>query len=92
MNRYSHSSQNKSGDSMRISFIKYEKEQKYGFPKIVGMNVEEIIEPEQVDDKIKELKDKKYTTIIISNELASFSDKIINKYKNDGSINIVIMP
>jgi len=77
---------------MRISFIKYEKEQKYGFPKIVGMNVEEIIEPEQVDDKIKELKDKKYTTIIISNELASFSDKIINKYKNDGSINIVIMP
>ena len=42
MNRYSHSSQNKNGDSMRISFIKYEKQRKYQIPKMVGMNVEEI--------------------------------------------------
>lgn len=77
---------------MKISFIKYEKEQKYNIPKMAGMNVEEIIEPEQVDNKIKELKDKDYTTIVISNELASFSEKIVNKYKYDDSIKIIILP
>lgn len=77
---------------MKISFIKFEKEQKYNFPKTIGMNVEEIREPEQVDDKIKELKEKEYTTIVISNELASFSGKIISRYKYDSSINIVILP
>ena len=77
---------------MKISFIKYEKEQKYQIPKIMGMNVEELMEPDKIDDKIKELKDKNYTTILISNELASFSQNIINEYKYDNSINIVILP
>ena len=30
--------------------------------------------------------------IVISNELASFSESIISKYKYDSSLNIVIMP
>lgn len=77
---------------LRISFIKYEKEQKYQIPKIMGINIEEIKEPEQVDEKIRELKNKEYTTIIISNELASFSEKIINKYKYDDYIKIIILP
>lgn len=77
---------------MKISFIKYEKEQKYQIPKTIGINVEEILEPEQVDNKIKELKDKEYTTIVISNELASFSDKIISRYKYDNAIKIIILP
>lgn len=77
---------------MKISFIKYEKEQKYQISKIMGMNVEELIDPDKIDDKIKELKDKNYTTIFISNELASFSENIINEYKYDNSINIVILP
>ena len=77
---------------MKISFIKYQKEQKYQIPQIIGMNIEEINEPEQVDDKINELKNKQYTTILISDELASFSQNIINKYKNDNSINIIILP
>ena len=77
---------------MKISFIKYEKEENYKIPQIFGMNVEKIKEPEQIDEKIEELKKQKYTTIVIPDELASFSEKIINKYKYDTSINIIITP
>ena len=77
---------------MKISFIKYEKENKFKIPKLFGMNVEEIKEPEQIDEKIEELKQQKYTTVVIPNELASFSEDIINKYKYDNSLKIVIMP
>lgn len=77
---------------MKISFIKYEKEKNYQIPKIFGMNIEEIKEPEQIDEKIEELKKMKYTTIVISNELASFSENIINKYKYDNTLNIIITP
>lgn len=76
---------------MKISFIKYEKEQNYQIPQILGMNIEEIKEPEQIDKKIEELKQQKYTTIVIPNELASFSEKI-NKYKNNDNLNIIIIP
>jgi len=77
---------------MKMSFIKYEKEENYQIPKILGINIEQIKEPEQIDEKIEELKEQKYTTIVISNELASFSEKIISKYKYDNSLNIVITP
>lgn len=77
---------------MKISFIKYEKEKDFKIPKLFGMNVEEIKEPEQIDEKIEELKKQKYTTVIIPNELASFSENIINKYKYDNSLNIIIIP
>ena len=46
---------------MKISFIKYEKEKDFKIPKLFGMNVEEIKEPEQIDEKIEELKKQKYT-------------------------------
>lgn len=77
---------------MKISFIKYEKEKDFKIPQLFGMNVEEIKEPEQIDEKIEELKKQNYTTIVISNELASFSEKMINKYKYDNTLNIVITP
>lgn len=77
---------------MKISFIKFEKEPNYKIQKMFGFNVEEIEEPEQIDEKIEELKKQKYTTVVISNELASFSDKIISKYKYDNSLNIIITP
>lgn len=77
---------------MKLSFIKYEKEESFQIPKLFGMNVEEIKEPEQIDEKIEELKKQNYTTIIIPNELASFSENIISKYKYDNSLNIIIMP
>ena len=59
---------------------------------LLGMNIEEIKEPEEIDNKIQELKEQKYTTIIIPNELASFSEKIYNQYKNDPTLNIIITP
>ena len=77
---------------MKISFIKYEKEEDYKIPKILGMNIEEIKEPEEIDSKIEELKSKNYTTIIIPDELASFSEKIINQYRYDNNLNIIITP
>lgn len=80
------------GLKMKISFIKYEKEESYKIPRIFGMNIEEIKEPEQIDEKIKELKNKKYTTIVMSNQLASFSENIVSKYKYDNTLNIIIIP
>ena len=77
---------------MKISFIKYEKQENFFVPKLLGMNVTEIKEPEQIDETIEKLRRQKYTTIIIPNELASFSEKIINKYKYDTSLNIIITP
>lgn len=77
---------------MKISFIKYEKEENYFVPKLLGMDVAEIKEPEQIDEKIEELRNQNYTTIVISNELASFSENIINKYQYDNSLNIIITP
>ena len=75
---------------MKVSFIKYEKD--YQLPKLLGMDIKEIKEPEEIDNKIKELKKQKYTTIVIPNELASFSQDIISKYKYDSTLNIVIVP
>lgn len=77
---------------MKISFIKYEKEEYYAIPRAFGINVEELANPEEIDNKIKELKDKNYTTIIIPSELASFSQKIFSQYKNDPKMNIIITP
>ena len=77
---------------MKISFVKYEKASNYQIPKLLGMKVEEIQEPEEIDETIKNLKKEKYTTIVISNELASFSQDIISKYKYDPTLNIVIVP
>ena len=75
---------------MKISFIKYKNEKNFEIPKIFGMNVEEINEPEQIDEKIEKLKEQEYTIVIIPNELASFSENIISKYKYDNSLNIII--
>ena len=66
---------------MKISFVKYEKESNYKIPKLLGMKVEEIQEPEEID-----------ATIVIPKELASFSQDIINKYKYDNKLNIIITP
>lgn len=77
---------------MKVSFIKYEKENIFFLPKLVGVNVEEINEPEKVDEKMIELKNENYTTIVISSELASFSENIISKYKYDENFNIIILP
>lgn len=78
---------------MKLSYIKYKKDKEtFKIPQRLGMNVFEIEEPEEIDKQIKILKDEKYNAIVIPNDLASFSEDIIKKYKNDESINIFIVP
>ena len=55
-----------------------------------GVTVYELEEPEWVDRKIRELVENRCNTIIISNEVAGFSEDIIKQYKNSDSVNIVI--
>lgn len=56
------------------------------------MDVYEIEDLDETDKKIEELVDKKYSTIVISNELANFSEDIIKKYTKKENINIIIAP
>lgn len=80
------------GDKMKISWIKY-KEDKDSFviPKKFGFNVYEIEELDATDNVIRNLIKEDYNTIILTNEVASFSEDIIKKYKNNKEINIIIL-
>lgn len=78
---------------MKISWIKYEKDNKdFKIAEKLGMAVYKIDNPENVDIKIKELVDNNYNMIILSNEIAGFSEDIIKKYQNNKNINIIISP
>ena len=69
---------------MKVSFIKYKDDKdRYKIAKMVGMDVFELDKPEDIDSQIEELEKQDYKTIFIPNSLASFSDNIINKYKNN---------
>ena len=43
-----------------------------------------------MDSKIDELIKQRYDTIILSNEMASFSSDIIKKYVKDRNVKIII--
>ena len=76
---------------MKMSWIKYEKDNiSFNVPEKLGFDVFKLQEPEQADNKIKELIDKRYDTIIITSEIAGFSEDIIKKYNKDRSISIII--
>jgi len=78
---------------MAISWIKSSEDKKsFKVFKSLGMDVYEIDDLEKTDEKIKQLVEQKYDTIIISNELASFSEDIIKKYGKTENINIIIAP
>lgn len=78
---------------MKLSFIRYKfNEEEFAIPKLLGMTVSEINKPDEIDDEIERLKKEKYNTIVITDELASFSEKLINKYKYDDKIKIIITP
>ena len=74
-------------------FLKYYKDKDgFGFWKRIGMNVVEIQEPEKIDEVIDNLDNNTPKTIILKDELASFSNSIISKYKNTPNLNIIIVP
>lgn len=76
---------------MKISWIKYEKDDtNFMIPERLGLKVERLENPEEVDNKMKELIKQNYKTIILSNEIAGFSSDIIKKYQNNLDVNIII--
>ena len=76
---------------MRVSWIKYEKDKEsFKMPEMLGFDVFKLKELEDTDKKIKELIEENYKAIIVSNEVAAFSEDIIKKYKYDTDISIII--
>ena len=78
---------------MGISWLKSKNDDKsFRIFKNLGMAVYEIEDLDKTDEKIKELVEQKYNTIVLSNEVASFSEDIIKKYSKTEDINIIIAP
>jgi len=78
---------------MKMSLLKSAKDEKnFKFFEHLGFDVYKIHDLEQTDLKIKELIKKEYNTIILSNEVASFSGDIIKKYSKKKDVNIIITP
>lgn len=79
--------------SLKISWIKAKTDTKsFRIPQNMGLDVFEIEDLEQTDNKIGELVENKCNTIILSNDVAGFSEDIIKKYSKNEEINIVIAP
>ncbi len=78
---------------MKISWIKYKNDNKsFRFFKNIGMDVVDIENREDIDNAINSLVSNDYKTIILSSDVAAFSNDIITKYQKSDDINIVIMP
>lgn len=76
---------------MKMSWIKYEKDNRsFRMPEALGFDVFKLQDLEQTDNTIKNLIHQNYDTIIISNEVAGFSEDIIKKYQKDKDVKIVI--
>lgn len=76
---------------MKISWLKLKKDDSsFKIFKNIGLDVYDLEEPEDTDKKIQELVKSKYNTIVISNELAGFSEDIIKKYSKSQNVNIII--
>jgi sugar-specific transcriptional regulator TrmB len=78
---------------LKISWIKYEKDNmNFRTAEKLGMNVYKIHNLDETDKKLQELVNENYNTIIISSEVAGFSEDIIKKYKTEKNVNIIISP
>lgn len=89
-NKYKNT-KNKTGDCMKISWLKLKQdESSFKIFKNIGFDVYDVDEPEDTDKRIQDLVNKQYKTIVISNELAGFSEDIIKKYKKSENVNIII--
>lgn len=77
--------------NMKISWLKAKNDNRsFKFQKNLGFDVYEIEDLEQTDNKINELVKNNYHTIILSNEIAGFSEDIIKKYSKSDTVNIII--
>ncbi len=78
---------------MKISWIKQEQDNKnFAIAERLGMEVHRLNNPEEVDKTMEKLIEQNYNTIVLSNEIAGFSEDIIKKYERNRDINIIISP
>lgn len=76
---------------MKVSWIKYKKDnESFKIPQKLGLDVFNLKNPEETDFKIEELVKNDYKMIVVSNEIAGFSENIIKKYNFDKRVNIII--
>lgn len=76
---------------MKISWLKYEKDKKsFRLPQALGFDVFLLDDLDKTDETMKKLIQQHYDTIVLSNEVAGFSEDIIKKYQKDKEIKIVI--
>lgn len=78
---------------MKITLMKGKNDKiSYKMFEMLGFDVCKLDDLENTDAKIKELINQDYRTIIMTNEVASFSESIIKKYNKTDSVNIIITP
>lgn len=78
---------------MKITLLKGSNDKKsFKLFETLGAKVNTVDDLEKTDDKIKELIRQNYTTIIMTNEVAGFSESIIKKYNRTNDIKIIIAP
>lgn len=76
---------------MKVSWIKSISDNKnFKVPELLGFDVFSLKENDDIDNKIDELISKKYNTIVISKDLAGFSQKINSEYLKNKNIDIII--
>lgn len=76
---------------MKISWLKLDNDNKsFKIPTSFGMDVFSVNSTENVDNKIDELIERNYNTIIVSNDVAGLSEKINKEYLYNKNVNIVI--
>lgn len=76
---------------MKISWLKTKNDNNsFRVFENLGFNVYKVNEPDEIDCIIEKLINDKCKTIILSNEIASFSKDIITKYRNIDDVSIII--
>ena len=76
---------------MQISWLKAANDNNsFKVLKNIGLDVFDIEDLDKTDEKIKELIDKDYKTIVMSYDVAANSSDIIKRYQKDENINIII--
>lgn len=79
---------------MKISWIKQKDDNRnFAIAERLGLGVYRLNNPEEVDKTIENLiNNQNCRNIVLSNEIAGFSEDIIKKYRTDKNINIYVSP
>ena len=79
---------------MKVSWIKQENDNKnFAIAERLGLGVYRLSNPEEVDKTMEDLiNNQNCKNIVLSNEVAGFSEDIIKKYRTNKNVNIFISP